>query len=54
LLDDIPGVGPATRKKLLKAFGSVRGISRASEPEIAAVVGPKLAKLMAAQFTTES
>jgi excinuclease ABC subunit C len=54
LLDDIPGVGPATRKKLLYAFGSVRGFSRASEPEIAAVVGPKLAKLMAAQFTTES
>lgn len=43
LLDDIPGVGPATRKKLLKAFGSVKGITEATEDELKAVVGPKLA-----------
>lgn len=44
LLDEIPGVGPATRKKLLKAFGSVRGVSQAAEPELAKIVGTKQAK----------
>ncbi len=39
LLDDVPGVGPATRKKLLKSFGSVRGIVAASESELSQVVG---------------
>lgn len=43
LLDDIPGVGPATRKKLLKAFGSVRGVTTADEAAVRAVVGAKLA-----------
>ena len=41
LLDDIPGVGPATRKKLLREFGSVRGLNQASESEIAELVGAK-------------
>jgi excinuclease ABC subunit C len=44
LLDDIPGVGPATRKKLLRTFGSVRGIQNAPEAELTAVVGTVLAK----------
>jgi len=39
ILDDIPGVGPVTRKKLLKAFGSVRGLHAATEAEIAKVAG---------------
>ena len=39
LLDDIPGVGPVTRKKLLKVFGSVRGIRSATDGEIAKIVG---------------
>ncbi len=43
-LDDIPGIGPATRKKLIKAFGSLRGVSQATEAELAAAVGPKLAR----------
>lgn len=38
-LDGIPGVGPKTKQKLLRQFGSVRGIMRASQPELAAVVG---------------
>jgi excinuclease ABC subunit C len=43
-LDDIPGVGPATRKKLLKVFGSMRGIKQAELADIEAVVGvPKAA-----------
>jgi excinuclease ABC subunit C len=38
-LDDVPGLGPARRKALLKHFGSVRKLSAASIEEIAAVPG---------------
>jgi excinuclease ABC subunit C len=46
LLDDVPGIGPITRKKLLRTFGSLRGVKAASEAELSAVVGPKLAKIL--------
>lgn len=39
LLDGIPGVGPVTRKKLIKTFGSLQGVREASRADIAAVVG---------------
>ena len=45
-LDAIAGIGPATKKKLLKEFGSFRAVSRAEEPELAAVVGPAKAALI--------
>lgn len=38
-LDDIPGIGPTTRKKLLRAFGSLRAITQASENDLGNVVG---------------
>jgi excinuclease ABC subunit C len=38
-LDSIPGVGPARRKALLKAFGSLDAIRIASADELAAVPG---------------
>jgi len=41
LLDDIPGVGPATRKKLLRHFGSVRGLLSAEPEEVKKVLGPQ-------------
>jgi excinuclease ABC subunit C len=45
VLDDVDGIGPTRRKRLLKAFGSISGIGRASLDEIAAVAGmtPELA-----------
>ena len=45
-LDDIPGVGPALKKTLLTAFGSVAGIVAADDAALTAVkgVGPALAK----------
>lgn len=46
ILDDIPGVGPATRKKLMKTFGSLRGISEASSIELANVVGQTKAQVI--------
>lgn len=42
-LEDIPGVGDATRKKLLRTFGSLRAIRAASRDDLAHVVGSKLA-----------
>ncbi len=51
ILDDIPGVGPSTRKKLLKTFGSTRALTQASEPEIARVVGSYKAKLIKQLFS---
>lgn len=47
-LDDIPGVGVATRKKLLKAFGSARGVMGADEAELASVVGAAKARAIIA------
>lgn len=46
-LDDIPGVGPATRKKLITVFGSSRGIREADEAQLAAVVGDVKARVIA-------
>jgi excinuclease ABC subunit C len=38
-LEDIPGIGPARRRALLKAFGSLDGIRAASIEQIAALPG---------------
>ena len=38
-LEDIPGIGPARRKALLKAFGSLKALREANVEEIAAVKG---------------
>jgi excinuclease ABC subunit C len=38
-LDDVPGVGPATRKRLLGRFGSVAGVREASRAELRGVEG---------------
>ncbi|HET9850498.1 MAG TPA: excinuclease ABC subunit UvrC [Candidatus Saccharimonadales bacterium] len=47
LLEEIPGIGPASRKKLIRKFGSMRGVSTASPAEIGAVIGPAKAKTVA-------
>jgi len=39
LLDDIPGIGPARRKALIRRFGSVAGVRRASLEELLSVQG---------------
>jgi excinuclease ABC subunit C len=38
-LDDIPGIGPQRKRALLKAFGSLDGIRKASLEELAALPG---------------
>lgn len=46
ILNDIPGIGPATRKQMLKQFGSVKGISQARQWELERVIGVKKAALV--------
>jgi excinuclease ABC subunit C len=45
-LDEIPGVGPTRKRSLLKRFGSLARLRRASEEDIAATpgIGPDLAR----------
>lgn len=45
-LDDIPGVGPTTRKKLIRSFGSLKGVQQATEAELALVIGEAKAKIV--------
>lgn len=46
LLDGIPTIGPASRKKLLREFGSVRGILRAENDDLRRVVGSRRANVL--------
>jgi excinuclease ABC subunit C len=57
VLDSVPGLGPARRAALLKAFGSVKAVSAATPDEIAAAVpgiGPKLAETVVAVLHSPS
>ncbi len=51
-LDDIPGVGPKTKKKLLVHFGSFKGIVEADVSQLTRAVGPRLAKTLHANLAT--
>jgi excinuclease ABC subunit C len=46
VLDDIPTIGPATRKKLIKTFGSLRGVMQARDWELEKVLGSKKAVIL--------
>lgn len=50
-IDDIPGIGPARKKKLLSYFGSVKQIRKASEEQIADIVGDSIAKAIIDHFS---
>lgn len=54
VLDNVPTIGPATRKKLLKTFGSVRGITAATDTEIEQVVGAKKTQLLRQYLRTHT
>jgi len=45
-LDEIPGIGPATRRKLILKFGSLKGITQANQNELEKIVGHKRAELL--------
>jgi len=46
ILEEIPGIGPATRRELIKKLGSLRAVEAASESELAVVVGAKKAQTL--------
>jgi excinuclease ABC subunit C len=45
-LEEIPGIGPATRKKLIRTFGSLRAVQRATSDQLVTVVGAVKAELI--------
>jgi len=53
-LTEIPGVGPARARLLLRRFGSVKGLRGADPREIEAAVGPSTARRVAAFLSRPS
>lgn len=49
ILDEIPGIGDATKKKLIKTFGSARAVMISDEKDLAVAVGKSKAKAIIAQ-----
>lgn len=45
-IEGLVGIGPATRKKLIRHFGSVRALGNAPESEISSVIGSSKAKII--------
>lgn len=45
-LEDIPGVGPVTRRKLVQSFGSLRAVKNASRDQLTAALGQKKADIV--------
>jgi excinuclease ABC subunit C len=56
LLDEVPGLGPARQKALLRAFGSVKRLRTASVEEVASVqgIGPALAAVVVGALATQT
>lgn len=53
LLDEVPTIGPETKKKLLRVFGSLRGVEQARDFELEKVVGPKKAAILSQYIRAE-
>ncbi|NCU37747.1 excinuclease ABC subunit UvrC [Candidatus Saccharibacteria bacterium] len=49
-LEDAQGIGPATRKKLVREFGSIRGVRSATKDQLAKSIGPQKAAKLYAQL----
>jgi len=45
-LDEVPTIGPLTKKKLIKTFGSARGVIQARDFELINVLGDKKAEIL--------
>ena len=52
-LDDIPGVGPKTRQRLIEHFGSIRALKLASPDALLAVVNAATARKLQQHFAGE-
>ena len=53
-LDDIKGIGPKAKEALLSKFKSVKKIKEASQEQLAEVLGPHKAEILAKYFTEKS
>jgi len=53
-LDEVPGIGPRRRQALLRAFGSLAGVRRASREELESVVGARAANAVIDYFARSS
>jgi excinuclease ABC subunit C len=53
-LDDIPGVGPRTRERLVQHFGSIRAVGQATHDALTAVVSPAIATKIRTHFDREA
>lgn len=49
LLDDIAGIGPASRRKLIRSFGSTKAVFAADEAALSAVIGADKARRIIGQ-----
>jgi excinuclease ABC subunit C len=49
-LTEVPGIGPVTARKLLKRFGSVKGVRGATREELEKVAGRKVAEALVARY----
>jgi excinuclease ABC subunit C len=45
-LDEVPGIGPVTKKKLIRTFGSAKGVTLARMAELEKLVGVKQATIL--------
>lgn len=52
-LDDVPGIGPKRRKKLLKRFGSVAGVASAELDDLIGELGPALAERLREELRSD-
>lgn len=50
ILDEVPGVGPLTRKKLIRHFGSARAVLAADAQSLQELLGPQKGKQLSAYF----
>lgn len=46
ILDEIPGLGPKTKKKLLNRFGSLKGIRSATDQQLKQIIGSSKTKTL--------
>lgn len=52
-LDDVPGIGPATKRKLIKTFGSSRGVLQARRAELEHMLGVNKAEILSQYIRAE-
>ncbi len=46
ILEDIPGIGPTTRRKLIRSFGSLRAVQSATDDELVKIIGQSKTQLI--------